>query len=163
MYRTFKGDSRLELITEIARSTKSEQIVYAVTTYIQNKQEKGRKTSQIIPKLEELEQRFSGDEMVCEAFHKARADMGMPRSRVLPPSKNYQVPDMAGSPMTPTRRVTVQSEISLGSSSSSAENRDYSEVSTSSSLRSIRPRGASNPLPVPPQYVSPVIPDKFLI
>lgn len=41
----------------IARCTKPDHVVHAVRTYIANKQEKGRNTSQIISKLEELEAR----------------------------------------------------------------------------------------------------------
>ncbi|KZV92496.1 hypothetical protein EXIGLDRAFT_73159 [Exidia glandulosa HHB12029] len=89
--------------------------------------------------------------MVTEAFHKARADMNLPRSRVLPPSKHYTGPDIAGSPLTPTRPSPTKSEGDAVSFIGSfyAETIGTTESRWSSGSGSIhtRPRGLSNPLP----------------
>ncbi|KAG1768055.1 hypothetical protein EV702DRAFT_1050176 [Suillus placidus] len=97
MSTIFNGDSQMEVITVLANcGTDTDKARQALTRYIERKQEKGRSTEHILKKVQQLELKVGGleilpsppsfinDTTLHAAFRDARASTCLPRSLNIP-------------------------------------------------------------------------------
>ncbi|KZO94614.1 hypothetical protein CALVIDRAFT_599690 [Calocera viscosa TUFC12733] len=105
----FRMDTQLEVTTVLANCGGNVGLASrAIRLWIESKQKKGRAEQDIITKVEGMERKYTFDASLHEAFHAARAETGLPRSKVLPPSRRVREAEererqsTGGSPTTPT-------------------------------------------------------------
>ncbi|KZT50522.1 hypothetical protein CALCODRAFT_559073 [Calocera cornea HHB12733] len=105
----FRMDTQLEVTTVLANCGGNVGLASrAIRLWIESKQRKGRAEQDIITKVEGMERKYTFDASLHEAFHAARAETGLPRSKVLPPSRRVREAEererqnSGGSPTTPT-------------------------------------------------------------
>ncbi|EJU01259.1 hypothetical protein DACRYDRAFT_107815 [Dacryopinax primogenitus] len=105
----FRMDTQLEVTTVLANCGDNVGLASrAIRLWIESKQRKGRAETDIIAKVEGMERKYTFDASLHEAFHAARAETGLPRSKVLPPSRRVREAEererqaAGGSPTTPT-------------------------------------------------------------